>query len=273
MRYSVRKRILSAILCPILCPWALAQPSPPPPMMAPDAKPTYEVATVKPSQPNERRLFQVDGLKLRTSATTLADLMSFAFSVHSMQIVGGPAWIRSDRYDIVMQPDLPGRPSTAQMRVIMQQLLADRFQLQLHHASKELDVYSIVPSRRGAHLSPVTADEAAANTAAVGFGPGIMTAKNASLSEFANLLNRYAQLEWPVVDDTRIAGKFDFKITWTPDASQPGDTPPAPLNSNSSAAARDLFAAMDEQLGLELKAVKEPADVLVIDRVAKPSDN
>ncbi len=100
----------------------------------------------------------------------------------------------------------------------------------------------------------------------------MMAAKNATVAEFANLMNRYMQLQWPVVDDTHISGKFDFKVTWAPDASQPGGGPAATAGSDSGAAP-DLFAAMDQQLGLELKPTKEPTDVLVIDGVERPSEN
>jgi uncharacterized protein (TIGR03435 family) len=251
--------------------FAVGQGSPPP-SMANDAKPTFEVATIKPSQPDERRLFFVNGTRLQTTGTSVVDLMTFAYSVHQAQVSAEPAWIRTDRYDVVMQPDLAGRASTAQMRVIMQQLLADRFHLQVHHASKELDVYAIVPSKRGPHLTPTTPEESTENTAVGGSAPGMMEARNATVAEFANLMNRYMQLEWPVVDDTHIPGKFDFKITWIPDTLQPGATPPPPAR-NDSPPAPDLFAAMDQQLGLELKARREPTDVLVIDRVEKPTEN
>ncbi len=240
----------------------------PPPAAAADAKPTLEVATIKPSLPDERRLFQVDGLKLRTSATTVADLMTFAYSMHAAQIVGGAPWIRSERYDVVMQPDLPSRPSTAQMRVIVQQLLRDRFLLVTHHASEELQVYAIVPSKRGPHLAPVKPEEAAGNTAVGGYAPGSMTAKNATVAEFANLMNRYMQLEWPVVDDTHLDGKFDFEVKWTPEEAENGRAVAA--NDGTPA---ELFAAMDEQLGLELKPTKELTDVLVIDGVERPEAN
>ena len=243
-----------------------------PPALAPDAKPALDVATIKPSQPDEQRLVYVEGTHLSTRVTTLVDLMTFAYSVHALQITGGPAWVRSDRYDVLMQPNPGGRPSTAQMRSIMQGLLADRFQLKLHHATKELEVYAIVPSKRGAHLAPTTAEEAAANTATGASALGRMVAKNASVAEFANLMNRYMDLQWPVVDDTHIAGKFDFDITWIPNSSQPGVTAPPPREGSPPPAA-DLFAAMDEQLGLELKGRKESTDVLVIDAVDKPSEN
>jgi uncharacterized protein (TIGR03435 family) len=238
----------------------------PPPAAAADARPGLEVATIKPSLSGGPRFFRVDGLKLRTSATTVADLMTFAYSMHSAQIIGGPQWIRTDRYDVVMQPNLAARPSTAQMRVIVQQLLADRFRLAMHHETKELQVYAIVPSKRGAHLAPVAPEEAAGNTAAGGYMPGAITARNATVAEFANLMNRYMQLQWPVVDDTHLAGKFDFDVKWTPEEGERAGT-------SNGATPQELFAAMDEQLGLELKATKEPVDVLVIDGVERPEAN
>lgn len=249
---------------------AVAQDGPPP--MAADARPTFEVATIKPSKPDEQRTVAVYGTQLRTTGTSLVDLMMFAYSVHPLQIQDGPAWMRTDRYDLVMQPDGQGRPSTAQMRAILQKLLADRFQLALHHGSKEMEVYAIVPAKRGPRLTPTPALETTeVNTAAIGFGDGAMTVRNATLAEFASLMQRYLQLEWPVVDNTHIAGKFDFKLSWTPDASQFGGNPPWPKGDN--AGALDLPSAMEEQLGLNLKAMKEPTDVLVIDRVQKPSEN
>jgi len=238
-----------------------------PPQAAPaDAKPTLEVATIKPSQPNQPRFFQVDGLKLRTSATTVVDLIMFAYSMHSAQIIGGPQWIRTDRYDVVMQPNLSTRPSTAQMRVIVQQLLADRFVLKTHHAMQRLEVYALVPSKKGANLATVKPEEAAANTAAGGYMPGAITARNATVAEFANLINRYMQPQWPVVDDTHLTGKFDFDVKWMPEEGERAGT-------SNGAMPPQLFAVMDEQLGLELKPTKEPTDVLMIDSMARPEAN
>jgi uncharacterized protein (TIGR03435 family) len=76
-----------------------------------------------------------------------------------------------------------------------------------------------------------------------------------------------------VVDQTGIAGKFDFTLTWTPDDSQFRGmgvrVPPPPDN----ATAPNLFTAIQEQLGLRLESTKAPAEVLVIDRVEKPTEN
>jgi uncharacterized protein (TIGR03435 family) len=274
-RFTPNALILKAVGIPLLACFCLAMlPGPSaaqeaPPAMAADATPVFEVATIKPSKPEESRSVAVSGTQLRTTATSLVDLMMFAYSVHSLQIVDGPPWMRSEKYDLVMQPEGSGRPSTVQMRAMLQQLLADRFQLTTHHASKELEVYAIVAAKHGPHLTPASAAGIAVNTATIGFDDGAMTFRDATVAEFASLLQRYVQLEWPVVDHTHIAGKYDFKLSWTPDSSQFGGHSSFPFKAD----APDLYAAMDEQLGLDLKPVKEPTDVLVIDRASRPSDN
>jgi len=242
------------------------------PSMAPDADPTFEVATIKRSQPDEQRAVMVVGTRLATRATSLVDLMMFAYGVHSLQIVDGPEWIGAEKFDVVVQPSLPGRPSTAQMRSIVQKLLADRFKLAFHHAQRELPVYRVITAKGGPKLTPATKEERENNTAALGIGSGGMTVINASMSEFASLMQRYVRLDRPIVDHTGIAGKYDFKLSWTPDFSQfDGNPPPGPAKSDENAPS--LYTAIQEQLGLKLEAAREPADVLVIDRVERPSEN
>jgi uncharacterized protein (TIGR03435 family) len=230
------------------------------PTMVADADPTFEVATIKPSLPDEQRSVVVQGTRLVTADTSLVDLMMFAYGVHSLQIVDGPEWLRTKKFDVVVQPSLPGRPSSAQMRSIIQELLADRFKLAFQHAQRELPVYRIVMAKGGPKLTPTTKEERGTNTAAIGFGEGMMAVNNATLGEFASLMQRYVRLDRPIMDHTGIAGRYDFKLSWTPDFSQYENAP-------------SLYTAMQEQLGLKLEAVKEPADVLVIDHVEQPSEN
>lgn len=240
------------------------------PTMAPDAKPGYEVATIRPSQPDEQRAVRVVGMRLSTTATSLVDLMMFAYGVHPSQITDGPEWMKTEKFDLVIQPNLPGRPSTAQFRTILQQLLADRFKLGFHHAQRELPVYRLVAAKGGPRLPPATKDEQVTNTAAVGFAPGRMQVSNATMGEFASLMQRYVRLDRPIVDHTGITGKYDFKLDWTPDFSQLDGNPP-PMKSDANAPS--LYTAIQEQLGLKLEAAKEPADVFVIDHVETPSEN
>jgi uncharacterized protein (TIGR03435 family) len=239
--------------------------------MAADANPTFEVATIKPSQPDEQRSVQVQGTRLVTADTSLVDLMMFAYGIHPLQIMDGPEWLKTDKFDVVVQPSLPGRPSTAQMRSIVQKLLADRFKLAFHHAQRELPVYRIVAAKGGPKLTPTTDEARAANTAAVGISSGQMTVRNATVKEFASLMQRYVRLDRPIVDHTGIAGKYDYQLSWTPDFSQFDGHPPGPARNDENAPT--LYTAMQEQLGLKLEPAREPTDVMVIDGVARPSEN
>ncbi len=242
------------------------------PVMAADAKPTFDVATIKPSQPEEKRVVQVRGTRLFTEGTSLVDLIVFAYRVHSLQVIDGPDWIKSEKFDLVMQPNMPGRPSTDQMRSMLQNLLADRFMLTFHQARKELPVYRIVVAKAGPKLTPAPVESTVTNTASIFFSDRGMTVRNATVAEFANLLQRYVDLERPVMDNTGILGKYDFNLSWTPDFSQFNGKAPW-VTSNEANAPPGLYTAIEEQLGLKLEAVKQLTDVLVVDRVQKPSEN
>ena len=265
-------RFLKAAIVLLLAQTVWSQPNAAVPPMAADADPTFEVATIKPSQPDEQRAVMVVGRRLVTRANSLVDLMMFAYGVHPAQIVDGPEWTNAEKFDVVIEPDLPGRPSTAQMRSIMQKLLADRFKLAFHHAQRNLPVYRLVIAKGGPKITPASQEHRATNTASAGFSPGMLVVGNATMGEFTSLLQRYIRMDRPVVDHTGIEGKYDFKLDWTPDFPQAEGNSPA----TSPAAQRDapsLFTAIQEQLGLKLEAAREPADVLVVDRVEKPSEN
>jgi uncharacterized protein (TIGR03435 family) len=272
---SVRKRFLLEgwfLVVTVLVTFPrISMPQTPPPM-AVDADPSYEVATIKPSRPDGHRVVQVQGVRLFTANTSLVDLMMFAYGVHSLQITGGPGWMKTEKFDVLMQPNMPGRPSTVQMRSILRKLLADRFKMTFHHAQKELPVYSIVAAKGGPKLTPTAAESVAANTAAIGFSKDAMVVSNATMAEFASLMQRYVALDRPIVDHTGISGKYDFKLSWTPDRSQFNGNPIWPI-TNDANSPPDLYTAIQEQLGLKLQPIKEPTDVLVIDSVERPSEN
>jgi uncharacterized protein (TIGR03435 family) len=216
--------------------------------MAADAKLHLEAATTKPSQPDEEQSVPLEGRRLVTADTSLVDLMMFAYEVHPAQIANGPLWISADKFDTVLQADLPGRPSTPQMRTIVQEKLADRFRLTFHYVRKPLPVYRIVVARGGPRLTPTTADSMAANTAAIGFRDGAMIVLKASVADLANLMQRYVALDRPIVDATGIAGRYDFKLSWTPDFSQFHGHPPWPA-PNAEDASPSLYTAFEEQIG------------------------
>ncbi len=102
----------------------------------------------------------------------------------------------------------------------------------------------------------------------------VLNVRNASLQDFTNLMQT-SVLDRPVVDQTRLPGKFDFTLKWTPDETQFGGQipgPPAPA-ADAADAPPNLFDAIQQQLGLKFEPTKTPVDVLVIDKVEKPSEN
>ena len=260
--------------------WTIPEPLPPPKMMDVKAKPEFEVATIKPSDSNRPGW----GLGVNRSGvfttrnTNLSDLIKFAYSVHAKQIVGAPSWADSEKFDLTAKPDTPGMPHVDQMRAMLQKLLADRFSLAFHNEKKELSAYAITVAKGGEKLKK----EENAPVPAPGFG-GLpqrgFNVRNATIAEFAAVMQAQF-MEQPVVDQTGLGDtRYSFILKWTPDPSQnagfgagpvpPNPQPPAP----DPDAPPDLFAAMTQQLGLQMKTTKTLIDVMVIDKVQRPSEN
>jgi uncharacterized protein (TIGR03435 family) len=241
--------------------------------MPADANPVFEVATIKPSKPGTPgKGFGVRGRHFSTKNTSVSDIITFAYGVHARQITGGPAWLETDKYDLDAQPDGEGQPNDKQWKTMVQKLLADRYKLTFHREKKELSVYAIVVGKTGPKLTKSEGDPN--GLPALFFTRlGTLPARNATIADFAGLMQA-AVLDRPVVDQTGLPGRYDFTLTWTPDEFQFGgqvaNTPAPPGNAE---APPDLFTAMQQQLGLKFESTKAPAEVLVIDRVEKPSEN
>jgi uncharacterized protein (TIGR03435 family) len=259
--------------------WTIPEPLPPPKMMDEKAKPEFEVATIKPSDPNRRGwgiTVNRSGV-LSTLNTNLSDLIKFAYDVHPKQVIGAPAWVDSDKFDISAKPDVPGVPSVNQMKAMLQKLLADRFNLKFHHEKKELSVYAITVAKGGEKIKK----EENSTLPIPGFG-GMpqrgFNVRNATIAEFASVMQAQF-MELPVVDQTGLGDtRYSFVLKWTPDPSQRsgfggGPPPDAPPPVPDADAPPDLFAAMQQQLGLKMGTTKAPVDVMVIDKVDKPSEN
>ncbi len=193
-------------------------------------------------------------------------LIQVAYGIHRKQVVGGPTWLDEDRYDIDGIADVAGEPNTKQMKEMLQKLLADRFQLKYHREKKELTIYAITVGKSGAKLTKSVSDP---NTVPDEQGNGDSTGlavryTNYSMADLAENLQGMGQ-ERPVVDQTGIAGRFDFTLKWLPDAWQ--------NQNNDPNAAPGLGTALQEQLGLKLQPTKALVDVFVIDHVEPPSPN
>jgi uncharacterized protein (TIGR03435 family) len=251
--------------------WTIPPPTPKLPRMNPNATPAFEVATIKPSKPDQPgKAITVQGNRLRTVNITLSDLIAFAYGVQSKQVIGIPSWAGTDKFDIEGKPEGEGTPSDKQWKGMLQKLMADRFKLSFHSEKRELSVYALSVGKNGPKLTKSGLDPN--GLPGLFFrGLGDLHATNATMTDFTQLLQSTV-LDRPVVDQTGIEGRYDFDLKWTPDDSQfqsfgvrippPGENAPPPL-----------YTAIQEQIGLKLDATKAPAEVLVIDHVEQPSEN
>jgi uncharacterized protein (TIGR03435 family) len=215
--------------------------------------------------------FEVASVKLNTSGRTpgstsrsggqlvfenesLRECIAIAYGIASDReyALVGPAWMSTERYDIVAK--VPAETPRPQVLLMLQALLADRFQLRLRRENKELRVYVLTVARTGPKLKAVSGPEDSFT-----FGPGHISVKAESMDGLADRLSRpMFGLGAPVVNSTGLAGVFDFTLDWTPDNMQA-----------DAAAGPSILAAIQDQLGLKLEASKRRVEVLVVDRVER----
>jgi uncharacterized protein (TIGR03435 family) len=273
------------------------------PLVAQQPASPLEVASVKPNRsPDARPGFSVSPGRYSWTAYTVQGLIYLSHQRNAFdrrETIGGPDWIDKDRFDIVVQaeegaaltdPDgFPG-PVFAMVRAV----LAERFGLVTHNEVRERPVYALMtarPDRRlGAGLTRADSDCGEAMRKMVapvpgprpsgpppctfGGGPGRIQGNVVTLAIFANMLAGIVGR--PVVDRTGVAGHFTITLEYTPEAgitglpSPPGAPPQEPPVRGD---APSLFTALQEQLGLKLESTRAPVDVLVIDKVSRPTDN
>jgi uncharacterized protein (TIGR03435 family) len=226
----------------------------------------FQVATIKPAKPDESLAIQIQGRRFATAGASLIDIMKYAYGVHISQVVGGPEWMGSAKFDLLADPGTEARPASDEMKKMVQALIEDRFKLSYHHANRELPVYAIVVAKSGPKLTKTTKEP---GIPVAGYRPsGELGVGNAAMTDFAAFLQRYA-MDRPVVDHTGITGRYDLMLRWTPDQAQLNGRPA----SDDPNAPPGLFTAIQEQLGLKLEAMKAPVEVMVIDHVEPPSEN
>jgi uncharacterized protein (TIGR03435 family) len=177
--------------------------------------------------------------------------------------------VRIRRYDIVAT--MPANTVYATRRLMMQDLLRERFHLVTHREKKELPVYALMQSRNGPKFQVEQREMRDGDGRIGGGGPGRIGGIKVSAFDLAEVLSDY--LDRPVQDETGIDGLFDFKLIWTPDET-PREPNPAEQHPPVDPNGATIFAAIQEQLGLRLVPQKGSIDMLVIDRVDRvPSEN
>jgi uncharacterized protein (TIGR03435 family) len=255
--------------------WEIPAPPPPPKLMPADADPSFEVATIKPNDTGATQMQQLtlNGRNFQTRASSLRDLITFAYEVQAEQIVGGPDWMSKDRYDIAAVPDVEGAPNPQQVRTMIQKLLVDRFKLKFHKDTRELSAFVITVGKGGEKLPPTQLN---GPLPGIGMRPATggltLMVRNGTIHDFTGFLQTLV-LDRPVVDRTDLKGKYDFSVTFLPDETQFNGHSPIPKLADGVEPAPALTDAMLSQLGLKLSTEKTSVEVISIDHVEKPSPN
>lgn len=228
----------------------------------------FEVASIKPSSPDsgtETRRYP--GGRFTATGVTLKALIQRAWDVKSFQVVGGPAWVNSQRYDVNAKAAIDGNLSGGQLMPLIQALLAERFHLRIHREIRELPIYSLAVGKTGPRLQATTAATGPTWTKT----PGLLTGQKISMEMFATDLLETV-LDRVVTDHTGIKGEFDVRLTWAPvDIDMKANDAYSPVSAIPDGAS--IFTAIQEQLGLKLESTRGPVEILVIESAEKPLEN
>lgn len=245
------------------------------PQAASSARLTFDVASVKPNKSGARRTgfpSTVGGRFVGTNVT-VRQLIRNSFNIQDFQIVGGPSWLNSQRYDIEAKVD--GNPGRPEIQLMLRSLLEDRFQLTIHRETREVAVYALMLGKNGPRFkqgATCTGEPSPANPCG-GFAirpSGDLVGRSVPIPGLG--ANLSFLLHRPVLDKTELSGKFDLNLSWAPDENTPdfgGDAGTSPSDPNRPS----IFTALQEQLGLKLEAQKGPGEVVVIDHVEAPAEN
>ena len=244
--------------------------------------PTFEVASIKPNNSGMRGVlvYPPQAGLLHTVNFSLAALIQSAYDVAVDQVVGGPDWVRTLRFDVMAktpndQPAVWQGPNS--VRPMLQALLQERFKLTVHHETRPLPKYALVLARSDGRLGPQlrrsTTDcstfkppqslEAVIamppGSPCSGFRPsgGSLVADSVEISALASFLAGPAAgspglVDRDVVDRTGLTGRFSFTLTFDPVS---------------------IFTTLQEQLGLKLEPATVASDIIVIDHVEPLIEN
>ena len=242
--------------------WTIPEPPPRVEPMRADADPSFEVATIKLSDPNApSEGFGGPPGRFNTPETRRWTISScLPKAVHTKQIAGGPDWSSTQKFDIEAKPDTPGAANDKQNHVMMQKLLKARFGFSFHQDKRDLAAFVLPVAKSGSKLEK--SEEAPETPSSFFFrGLGKLVFRNITMPSFASWMQTV--LDRPVVDHTQLSGRFQGILKWNPDETQFAIFGPPPHPSTAPDAPPDLYHAIQEQLGLRLNPERTSVDVMV----------
>jgi uncharacterized protein (TIGR03435 family) len=260
--------------------------------------PAFEVASIKPSPPStDQHLVAISqfqpGGRFTATNVQLRSLIALAYDLVDAPILGGPAWITTDRFEIVAKAEASA--SIEQIRLMLQALLKERFKLAAHTDTRELPVYTLVIARGDGRLGPKLRAAAVGDCPEatgpggrararwiaptekqpscgirIGIGGKNLEAWGVTMAQLSNSLS--TSLHQPVHDRTGLTGRFDLDLEWSEQRAARLPTDDAHGISSPDDGV-SIFTAVKEQLGLKLEPANGPVEVLVIDSVEHPTEN
>jgi len=261
----------------------------------PQARPKFEVASVKPSALRDQPMMvrEIGNGRIRIENASVRQLVYSAFGARRWEITGGPAWISTARYDVNAKAEKPVGPE--ELYRMLQPLLEERFGMKVHREQQELQVYDLILVGRGKLPGPregncIGSDPrvpppqpAPGKRMLTACGSILMPVKPPEAELYGGkvrmttLVGRLMDLlARPVIDRTGHAEAFDLDLKFAIDSSLDGMAaryPPASGEATDPSGAPNLFAAVRQQLGLRLEKGKAPVEVIVIDRIERPVEN
>ena len=256
-----------------------------------DKRPAYDVAAIKLNKVGRGWRFMGTADGYSATNAPLKMLIKYAYDLKmDDQISGLPGWTDSAHFDITAKMDedtlaafkkLSMEDGMKQRRLMMQSLLEDRFQLKVHHVSKQLPIFDLVVAKGGFKLKDADPKNASTNGikgpdgvvhgSMMSFDGRHLKAQEIPISGLANMLSNFLNRE--VVDKTGLTGKYDFTLEWSPEVNEAPAVPGGQHDVAATDTGPSIFTALQEQLGLKLDSTKGLVDTIVVDHVEMPSEN
>lgn len=244
----------------------------------------FEVASIEPADPHFSGVSSSrdagEGIEVRN--ISMRNLITLAYGLRDFQLKGGPSWIDSESYDLIAKASSdagrsPSVPDAAEesmsqrktrferVQERLRSLLADRCGLVVHHELREQPVYVLTVAKNGPKLVPVSAPGGPPRKEeGRGHSQGFEVPIEMLVVTLSNATHQ------TVIDKTGLTGRFDYTLNWDPASTSLSANPEAPPPDPSRP---NIFAAVQEQIGLHLGTGKAPVDVVVVDHVDHPSAN
>jgi uncharacterized protein (TIGR03435 family) len=231
----------------------------------------FEVASIKSHPPDgtTNAGWGFTGDSFSATNLTVRTMLIFAYDLKTdSQVQGLPKWGDTDHWDIAARINdedaqalrkLNWQQHTSEIQSLLKNLLAQRFQLRIHHETRELPIYELIVAKSG--LKAIASENSVQRSGASS-GDGRFDGGNINVAALASALSSSDDVSRIVVDKTGLTGRYDMRLRWTPASKQ-----------ESADSGPSIFTALEEQLGLKLVPAKGPVDTVVIDHVERPSAN